>query len=101
MADALHPSTPLQATTTHEENLVTAGQRHINEKWEWTQQVIAIGFAYGAIGVCVYLIIWGTPELRLVAFTFLTTMAATINQNYFTRTNHTKIGGVGAHQRGR
>lgn len=81
-------------TSTEEEDRMTAGQRIVNLKWESTQQIIAIGFAAASIAVCMYLIIFGSPEMQYVAFTFLTTMAATINQNYFTRTNHTKVGGV-------
>lgn len=96
---AILPSKP--AETTFQQDLTAAGQRNINVKWEGTQQFIAISFALGAIGICAYLIVIGPLEMRMVAFTFLTTMAATINQNYFTRTNHTKIGGVSSTDTGR
>lgn len=89
-------NTVASPTTTEEQDRATAGQRDTSLVWESTQRQIAIGFAYASIMVSAYLIIAPNvpPELRLVAFTFLSTMAATINQNYFTRTNHTKVPGV-------
>lgn len=81
-------------TTTEEEDRGTAGQRTINVMWEGTQRVIAIGFAYGSIMICTYVIILGPTDLKLAALTYILTMGATVNQSYFTRTNHTKVGGV-------
>lgn len=92
---------PMPPTTTLQQDMVVAGQRHINVMWEGTQRNIALVTTSAVVIVCMYLIVAGTPELRLAAFTFLTTSASTISQNYFTRTNHTKIGGVGSNDSGR
>lgn len=81
-------------TTTEEEDRNTAGQRQVSIMWEGTQRIIAIGFAYGSILICTYVIILGPTDLKLAALTYILTMGATVNQSYFTRTNHTKVGGV-------
>jgi hypothetical protein len=89
----------LNADTTAEQDRKTAGQRHINEKWEWTQQWIAIISVSTTNLACLILItcgvIYHTPEMIWPALLFMTTNTAQILTSYFTRTNHTAQGGVG------
>ncbi len=94
-------ASPLAPTTTAEQNLVTAGQRHINVMWESTQRNIALVVTASVMLICGYLVVWGAEQLKLAAFTFSTSMALMVIQNYFTRTNHTRTGGVGANEAGR
>lgn len=86
-------------TSTAEEDRKTAGQRNINEKWENTQQWIAIISVVTTNAACLVLIVCGVaynnPEMVWPALLFMTTNTAQILTSYFTRTNHTKIGGVG------
>jgi hypothetical protein len=88
------PSVP--ATTTFQQDLVTAGQRHINVMWERTQQIIAITVTTIVIFVAAFLAIRGGDNVQILAFSFLTTVAIMVLSTYFQRTNHTKTGGVGA-----
>jgi hypothetical protein len=76
---------PAQATTTSEQNTVTAGQRRINLIWEITQGVTAVGITAGVI----YCQIYHIPAPVLDNAFFL------IVSMYFVRTNHTLVGGVG------
>lgn len=91
------PGRSLPATTTMQEDMVTAGQRHINLMWEGTQKNIALWVTCVALAVCATLIVYAeTPEpLRLMAFTTLSNVFFAVTSVYFTRTNHTKIGGIG------
>lgn len=86
-------------TTTVEEDRKTAGQREINQRWEFTQQWIAIICVVTTMGACVILIICGLVysvlEVIWPALLFMTTNTAQILTSYFQRTNHTKTGGVG------
>ena len=75
----------LPSTTTFEEDIVTAGQRRINLIWEVTQALIALMIT----GAIIYTAITKTPEEVLTNAFFL------IVGFYFSRTNHTQIGGVG------
>jgi len=95
------PSVP--ARTTYEEDLSTAGQRHINVMWEGTQKNIALMVTTVALGVTAFLVTWPTipHELRLLAYGTLSNVFFAVTSVYFTRTNHTKIGGVGPHDEGR
>lgn len=88
-------SAVIPPTTTSEQDRMTAGQRHINVMWERTQQIIATSVTLTVLAVCAYLIVYGAPDLKLVAFTFLSNVSLVVIQNYFQRTNHTKVGGVG------
>jgi hypothetical protein len=81
--------------TTEQEDLVAAGQRHINVKWESTQQVIAIAVAVDALVICSFVIFYGDSGLKQAAFLFVTNLAFLVVGTYFQRTNHTKTGGVG------
>jgi hypothetical protein len=97
--DSSAPHVSLRADTTAEEDRKTAGQRNINEKWETTQQWTAIITNVSTMGACLIMIICGIaydkPELALPAFLFMCNMDTQVTTSYFTRTNHTKTGGVG------
>lgn len=92
---AIDPSLP--ATTTQQEDIGTAGQRTINYMWEGTQKNIALQVTVVVLLVCTVLIVSPyTPEaLRMAAFTTLSNVFFSVIAVYFTRTNHTKVGGVG------
>lgn len=82
-------------TTTAQEDMVTAGQRHINVMWERTQQIIAVMVTVVTSVVCVYEIRFGSPQIQALAFALLSNAFFLIVGTYFQRTNHTKVGGVG------
>lgn len=92
---------PMPATTTHQEDLVTAGQRHINAIWERTQQIIAIGVSGVTLLVCAYLATKGEAGVAVPAFMLLSNVFFLVVGTYFQRTNHTKTGGVGSTDVGR
>jgi hypothetical protein len=83
------PSVP--ATTTAQEDLVTAGQRRINLIWEMTQAVVTIIITVAAVFCAVYKI-----DADVLNFAFVAVIST-----YYARTNHTKIGGVLPQQVGR
>lgn len=95
------PSLP--AKTTFQQDLTTAGQRHINVMWEGTQKNIALMVTTVALAVTAFLVTWPTipHELRLLAYGTLSNVFFAVTSVYFTRTNHTKIGGVGQNDVGR
>lgn len=99
VARAIVPSVP--PTTTAQQDLTTAGQRHINVMWERTQQVIAIAVSLTTLFVCAYLAILGRESSAVTAFMLLSNGFFLIVGTYFQRTNHTKTGGVGPHDQGR
>lgn len=89
------PSTPvmvkkdegvvLAPTTTEQQDVVTAGQRRINTIWEVTQASISLLITLAVIYCAIFSI---NSDAITNAFFF-------IIATYFTRTNHTRIGGVG------
>jgi len=82
---------PLPATTTHQEDLTTAGQRKINQIWEITQALVTVTITLAAIWCQVHQL-----ESDVLNFAFIA-----IISTYYARTNHTKIGGVSAPYSGR
>lgn len=78
-------SKPLPATTTQQEDEVTAGQRRVNLLWESTQSFIAILVT----GALIYVSIKKIDSDAIKTAFFL------IIGFYFSRTNHAAIGGVG------
>ena len=71
---------------------VSYGQRRINLLWEITQGLVAI--------LLVTTVCWGVlNEVELPAQFWV--LAAIVVNAYYQRTNHTKIGGVGADSTGR
>ena len=77
--------TSLAPTTTEQEDIVTAGQRRINIIWEITQAIIAIGIT----GSIIYCAVAKSTSPELTNAFFL------IVGFYFSRTNHSAVGGVG------
>lgn len=75
----------LAPTTTEQEDIVTSGQRRINLIWEITQAIIAISVTYALIYTSVKTI--NAEELKNAFFLII--------GFYFSRTNHTAMGGVG------
>lgn len=89
--DAVRPSAtaqnpPARATTTSEQDRGTLGQRRVNLLWEGTQGMVALGL----VGTACYALLNG---VALPAEYWL--LLGIVVNSYFTRTNHTKIGGVG------
>lgn len=72
-------------TTTLAEDAIHAGQRRVSLMWEVTQGVIAISVVAALIYV----------EVRGQTSAVLTTIASLIVGNYYARTNHAAIGGIG------
>lgn len=97
----LDPSAP--ATTTFQQDLIAAGQRNINVMWEGTQKNIALMVVVMTLVVLGYVVVSPkvTPELQLVALSTLSNVLFAVTSVYFTRTNHTKTGGVGSGETGR
>jgi hypothetical protein len=91
------PEVKSPSVTTFEEDRTTAGQRRINLVWEATQAVIAVAVTLTA---CVIVVIRAiNPQLVPSdngPFMLLASAFSFIVGTYFTRTNHTKTGGVGA-----
>ncbi len=84
------PSLP--ARTTFQQDLVTAGQRKVNLIWEYTQAVISIVVVVANMVVAVYDGIYQNG----VAFpVVLSSSLFLVVGFYFSRTNHSAIGGVG------
>jgi len=76
---------PLSPTTTLSQDLTFASQRRVNLVWEITQATIAITITLA--------IIWAS--LNKTSSQELTNAFFLIVGFYFSRTNHTAIGGVG------
>lgn len=106
------PPLTLPPKTTEQEDMVTAGQRAVNLLWETTQArialvVIFVGMFVNASLICVLVI--SNRDISVnrlavisIALQFINLTAGIIIGFYFSRTNHTNIGGVGkkatAHQ---
>jgi len=73
------------SNTTVQEDLVTAGQRRVNLIWEITQSSIAISITLATV-YC---------AIQKIASQELTNAFFLIVGFYFSRTNHSKIGGIG------
>jgi hypothetical protein len=81
----------LPASTTAEEQIVSAGQRSINKIWEVTQATIAVMITIAIIYNSINKI---ESEVLTNAFFLIVSM-------YFVRTNHHMIGGVSSKYLGR
>lgn len=88
-SQVLDPSIP--ARTTFQEDLTTAGQRQINLIWERTQAVIAIVVVMFTMLCGVYAMIYNQSQIP----TIMSVAFGTVVGFYFSRTNHSSIGGVG------
>jgi hypothetical protein len=96
---ATDPSRP--ATTTFQEDLTTSGQRTINLIWENTQGRIALYVIVGTMvidGLCVVVSVILGKDLtaaQALALGFVNSLSTGVVSFYFSRTNHTQIGGIG------
>lgn len=71
-----------------------AGQRRVNLIWEHVQAFIAVYVMFVAVLTSAYVIVAGLDRAD-AAFLFITNMASLIVGFYFSRTNHSAIGGIG------
>lgn len=85
--------------------LRTAGQRTVNLMWETTQMRLAlwtIGPSFAVASILALAGKWlGSPELQLASIVFMYGVANLVVGFYFGRTNHQRVGGVGAEVTGR
>lgn len=88
---------PLAPDTTLQQDLTHAGQRKINLIWEYTQSFIAIVVVVATMAVGVKIGLDGKPEGSLP--TILSTGFGLVVGFYFSRTNHSAIGGIGSKPR--
>lgn len=90
---ALPVAVVLPPKTTLQEDLALQGQRRINLVWEWTQAVISVIVVTGNVVVGVAQgLNWSQ---NLVHPPVLSSALFLIVGFYFSRTNHTNIGGIG------
>jgi hypothetical protein len=82
----VEPQAPVAPRTTLQEDITLHGQRRVNLIWEMTQGTIALGTTAAMIYCAVEKIV----SQELVNAFFL------IVGFYFSRTNHTAIGGIGS-----
>jgi len=94
--------TVLDAGTAEQQAAVlrTAGQRRVNLTWEITQAIVAIVLTTGVLIVAAILIIRGDARAS-DALLLLSNAFFMIISQYFTRTNHTRTGGVHKDDEGR
>lgn len=101
IGDKVSTSPPMPATTTEQEDMVTAGQRRVNIIWEKTQRFIALGVTVATLLINMFITVAATifrAELsvtQLIGVTNLNALSMLITGFYFARTNHTNIGGIG------
>jgi hypothetical protein len=88
--NGLNSDLSLPATTTSQQDLTTAGQRRVNLLWEYTQAIIAIVVTVCTMTAGAYATFnkSETPPVLNISFGMVIGF-------YFSRTNHTAIGGVG------
>lgn len=90
----------MPSVTTPEEDRTTAGQRDTSMMWEKNQKwisLVVIGVATFVAGMLAILgKILGADTLQLAAAMYLFGAANLVIGFYFGRTNHTRVGGVGA-----
>lgn len=96
---------PMQADTTSEQQIITAGQRNINLMWETTQSRIALFVVIVGITInclVVLMLLFTSRDITVnqlavisIALQFINLTAGIVIGFYFSRTNHTAIGGIG------
>lgn len=99
------PNAPLPAKTTNQEDIAKAGQRVVNLMWEKTQSTIALTVIFVGLGVNgleALIMIFLTRELSSnqiaiisICLQFINITTGIVIGFYFSRTNHTNVGGVG------
>lgn len=94
--EALRVQESRSPTTTAEQDLNTAGQRHVNLKWENTQAFIAITVTIANMVAALYIVFTSKePTTVALAIGLLSNSLFLVTGFYFSRTNHTAIGGIG------
>lgn len=101
----LQPSQPLTATTTEQQDITKAGQRKINLIWERTQSKIALMTVIAWVVISAAVIgsmIFSDRDINATKMAVVTAGLSSISLTvgiiigfYFSRTNHSAIGGVG------
>lgn len=86
-------------TTTAEQDTTTAGQRHINRIWEYTQAILAIFVTSATLYVAGSLAL--AEKGSDGAFLLLSNAFFVVVTTYLSRTNHQRIGGVKTGDTGR
>jgi hypothetical protein len=89
MAFPVDPAVSLPATTTAQQDITTAGQRRVNLIWEFTQAAIAILIVVANVIVEV-------AGKDTKGSTVLSSAMFLVIGFYFSRTNHSAIGGIGS-----
>jgi hypothetical protein len=87
------PAPPLPPKTTEQEDMTLKGQRDINRIWEYTQSIIALVVTTACVTVGVH--IGFSDDLSHQIPSILSNAFFLIVGFYFSRTNHTAIGGLG------
>ena len=87
---ALSPEPSIAPTTTSEQDLVTASQRKINLIWEYTQAVIAVSVVLVSLIAALLAMYMGTTQSAFLSF-----VCGNVVGFYFSRTNHSNVGGLG------
>jgi hypothetical protein len=85
-------SASLPPTTTIQQDLTHEGQRRINLIWERTQAIIALFVVFGTLGIGGWLAV-KDPTVQIP--TIFSVAFGTVVGFYFSRTNHSAIGGIG------
>lgn len=91
----------LSPTTTEQEDITTAGQRKINLIWETTQGQIAKLVVFGALIVDAAALLGSMflgrdlSAAQALLVGVVNSLATGVMSFYFSRTNHTQIGGIG------
>lgn len=91
-----HGEAKLPSVTTPEEDRTTASQRRVNLIWETTQSLIALLVTGTSVMVAANLSVRG--DGGSAAFLLLSNAFFLVIGFYFSRTNHTKTGGIGNKQ---
>jgi len=100
MTTAQQPETPkdthenVASITTVEDDRRTAGQRRINVIWESTQAAIAVTVTGATLYVSAQLAL--KDNSQTAAFLLLSNAFFLVIGFYFGRTNHQRVGGMGA-----
>lgn len=83
----------LPPTTTDQQNLTYLGQRKVNLIWEYTQAFVAISVVLANLAVGV---IFAVRRIPAGEYPFvLSSSLFLVIGFYFSRTNHSAIGGIG------
>lgn len=90
--EKVQPETSAPPTTTTEQDVNTAGQRRINLIWEMTQAFIAIVVVVtNMVSALINVVRHESVDVPMI----LSSALFLIVGFYFSRTNHTAIGGIG------